>query len=340
LLGLFPEFERHRRRGRLTGFEAGQVVEKLRASSAYRARLAEIAIEDRELGVAYLQQEIDFTERSAFVEYWGRGYTQDCLVRLVEQAAEGHREVPFYYARSIYPTRGASARHNYTSSAHSLLLVEALFANLPYGTTEGYVQGEKAIEPRLSVRQHDEELRLAIEEMTPRFALDLLDLPLLDRDALTRDAFRFGFEHFRRQPTFPDYMEHIAHLHDSVELGGIEREFAPSFGVKDFIDYLRGRPLGEITRSLPMTLQRSRGLGPRLLTLQREVGFRRVAKRLTARVFDSFGRGGSRSTDDMVTSNPPIPMSPETTHLTSVPSEVSGSSGEPVATPVGGALSR
>mgnify|MGYP006195248143 CR=1 FL=1 len=38
--------------------------------------------------VDYLRQEIDFDEPHAFVEYWGRGYTQDCLTRLAALAAE------------------------------------------------------------------------------------------------------------------------------------------------------------------------------------------------------------------------------------------------------------
>ncbi|WP_344375546.1 CDP-glycerol glycerophosphotransferase family protein [Agromyces tropicus] len=278
LLELFPEFQRYRRMPRFDAHTAATIVEALRSSAEYRRRLERIAAEDRELTTRYLLQEIDTSERFAFVEYWGRGYTQDCLVRLLEHATGRETDAPFYYARSIYPSEGAAVRHNYTSAAYSLLLIESVFANLPYGTTEGYTEVDGRVRHVAAERDHHSELREAIERMLPRFVDDLLELPAIDLERLARDAFRFGFEHFRTSAASPEYVEFLAPLRDAVELGSVEREFAPRLTVADFVAFLRGRPVGEITRSMPMSMARSTGLAPALFRLQKEVGFRRVVK--------------------------------------------------------------
>lgn len=308
LLELFPEFEQFEKARTFDGYTAGNIVAALKSSAAYRRRLADIAESDRAVATDYLNQEINLGERFAFVEYWGRGYTQDCLSRLLEHATGQPVETPFYYARSIYPTEGVSVRHNFTAASESLLLIEAIFANLPYGTTEGYRREGERIVPIYRDRHYDVELFEATTPKLIEFVRRTTRLPFYDEDRLWRDAFRFGFGHFRVNPTAHAYRRNLATLRDAVELGGIEREFAPKFHIADFVAYLRGKPLGEITRSLPLSLARSQGLGPVLLRLQREVGFRRVWKRNTARL-RQFADGLRRSavTPDLAVraENPP-----------------------------------
>ncbi len=78
----------------------------------------------------YLRQEIDFNEPFAFVEYWGRGYTQDCLTRLLADAAGHEVDDPMYYVRSIYPTIGKSIRYNYTCNTHSVVFLQNPFLQI------------------------------------------------------------------------------------------------------------------------------------------------------------------------------------------------------------------
>ncbi len=288
LLAMLPELAQYEGQ-RFDGATAGRIVEMLRSSGAYRAHLERVAAADRELATEYLRSHVDLGGRIAFVEYWGRGYTQDCLARLLEVAAGEPVPTPFYYARSIYPSSGLSIRHNFTAAAHSLLVIEALFANLPYGSVAGYERDGDRVVPILPERQHDEELLEAFTNVLPRFARDAAAAPFVDRARLRRDAFGFGFDHFRRFASSADYVRFIAPLRDAVELGSHEREFAPVLRVADVVDYLRGKPLSEITRSLPLTLARSRGLAPWLLRMQREGGFRRVVKRATASVRTAAG---------------------------------------------------
>nr|WP_238395121.1 hypothetical protein [Staphylococcus saccharolyticus] len=47
----------------------------------------------------YLIQEIDFSEKFAFIEYWGRGYIQDCLDRLLNDISDQTINTIFFYAR-------------------------------------------------------------------------------------------------------------------------------------------------------------------------------------------------------------------------------------------------
>ena len=70
------------------------VSQKLKRSDAYKEHLLAVAKKQRVIVSDYLRQEINFDEPFAFVEYWGRGYTQDCLTRLLADAA-GH-EVDVY----------------------------------------------------------------------------------------------------------------------------------------------------------------------------------------------------------------------------------------------------
>ncbi|QTX05262.1 CDP-glycerol glycerophosphotransferase family protein [Agromyces archimandritae] len=289
LLGMFPEFARFDG-AEFDGRTAGEIVEALRASAAYREHLERVAAADRELVVDYLRSELDMGGDTAFVEYWGRGYTQDCLARLLGAAAGHPVPTPFYYARSIYPSRGASIRHNFTSETHSLLVIEALFANLPHGSVEGYRREGDRVVPVTPERDCDRELLAAFERMLPEFAVDLERAGLLDRDRLRRDSFAFGFEYFREAPEDPDYLRFVAPLRDAVELGSREREFAPVLTVPAFISYLRGRPMREITRSLPLSLERAHGPAPLLYRLQQRVGFRRVFKRAYRRMRDAFAR--------------------------------------------------
>ncbi|GAA2040701.1 hypothetical protein GCM10009819_27840 [Agromyces tropicus] len=282
LLAMFPEFAQYRD-APFDGATAGGIVETMRSSGAYRAHLERVAEADRELVTEYLRDHVDLDGRIAFVEYWGRGYTQDCLARLLEVAAGRPVESPFYYARSIYPSNGVSVRHNFTSATYSLLVIEALFANLPYGSVTGYERRDGRVEPVMASRSHDRELYEAFERMLPMFANDVADLDFIDRDRLRRDVFAFGFEHFRAHPGAPEYLRFIAPLRDAVELGSHEREFAPALRVRDVVDYLRGKPMGEITRSLALTMERSNGIAPWLLRMQKEVGFRRVVKGAVAR---------------------------------------------------------
>lgn len=86
--------------------EIASLVEIFKNSAEYHQYLLNKGAEERVLVSGYLKQEIDLNEPFAIVEYYGRGYTQDCMVRLWQDIAGQDAKVPFYYSRSILPTGG------------------------------------------------------------------------------------------------------------------------------------------------------------------------------------------------------------------------------------------
>lgn len=234
------------------------VLGAMRQSSALRDHLMEIGRSDRALLQEYMRQNVDFDKPHAYVEYWGRGYTQDCLARVLTDLHGEPRPLPFYYARSIYSSDAISVRHDFTTQGFSMLGVEAVFANLPHGTVQGFREGEDGtIEPVVEARPFDEEIFQAAQSQLPAFARDFARTPFHDLDAVRREAFRFGLQHFGRNPGNRVYAHHIGRLQDAVELGASERPFAPALTWKDFLRLATGTPQTRVTRNMAMSLSRS-----------------------------------------------------------------------------------
>ena len=271
--------------GGWSGEERGEVLSALRSSRRFQQHLLAQAASDSALAQQYLRQEIDFSEKFAFVDYWGRGYTQDCLVELLRSMGDVDPSAAFYYVRSIYRSEGDSIRHNFTSAAYDMTLVESILANQPHGTTLGYeLDGEGKVRPVFEPRRHHAALFRSTELMIADFTRDILALPLDDLRGALYEVFRFSFEHYRAQPTHEDYVEFLAPLHDSITMGDVEREFAPRLTLREYLRTLRTLNPGEQTRSLPLSLKRST-LPVRLLaTMQQRIGLRRWLLALKSRL--------------------------------------------------------
>ncbi len=289
-LEFFPEHRELLNTTSISRRDLTELLAAMAASAPYRAHLLTVAAEQRQVMLDYFDQELTGPEPYAFVEYWGRGYTQDCLQRALQTAHDEPLEVPFYYARSIYPSEGGSVRHNFTSSEHSLLFIEALFANLPYGTVTGYRREDGRVVPVSAHRDFDVRLFDALERILPLFARRYAELPVLDADRLDRDVFEFGFEHYSRKPDSAVYVSYLARLKDSVMMGGAEREFAPVIDLRMYVNHLRGRRLKTQTTSIPLSLARSSRLIRALNSLQQKVGFRRVLRKAKAQLDTWRGR--------------------------------------------------
>ena len=258
LIGFVPGLRRYKDTD-LVPREQAEARDLMAASAPLRTHLRERSHEARDLACDYFRQEMDLDEPFGVVEYWGRGYTQDCMVRLIASATGAPRPVPFYYARSIYLTDGEAVRHNFTTSTYSMLVIEALFANLPYGTVERYErQPDGTVAPITSPRDFDQELHAAMELRLPEFARDFAELPLRDRARTRRDLFAFAFLDYNENQELPLYLDRIAHLQDAVSLGASEQEFAPRLTLRDFFRYMGGLQLKSISRSVPMSQARTR----------------------------------------------------------------------------------
>lgn len=253
---LFPELKYIKRHKIIPG----KMLEALRVTFENSVRYREIVMEransERGIVLDYLRQEINFNEKFAFVEYWGRGYTQDCLTRLMCAANGKDTETPCYYVRSIYPTMGLSTRYNYTTSRESLIFVEALFANLPYKSITSYKKENGKIEPVIVKCDNDTELHKSFEKCLVQFCKDFYANDFLDEDAIERELLDFSLKYYNDFTTDPMIVNNLGHLKDSVELYGKPREFAPPINMK----VLLRRTAGEWfdTQSLKITFARSK----------------------------------------------------------------------------------
>ncbi|MBQ4155857.1 MAG: CDP-glycerol glycerophosphotransferase family protein, partial [Clostridia bacterium] len=235
------------------------IISVLSASDEYKKYLLNFAKEKRQIIDEYFLQEMNFDEKFAFVEYWGRGYTQTCHTRLLQNVANKKCDVPYYYMRSIYPTIGSDIRYNYTDCNASLIFVEALFANIDYKSIEEYTHDENGLV--IPVKQKadcDKELFEAMNKRLLEFTDDFLTESFADIDYLGRALLKFSLEYFRDNPTDEVLLQTIAPLIDAVGLFGEKREFAPKL-TKEIVEKLVEKELNpiDVTSSIPMSLARS-----------------------------------------------------------------------------------
>ena len=83
----FPSLDSLRTKKVITSAERDEAAELFKVSPQYRAYILSLAAQRRPIVARYLAQEMDLDEPFACVEYWGRGYTQQCHTRLVQYVA-------------------------------------------------------------------------------------------------------------------------------------------------------------------------------------------------------------------------------------------------------------
>ncbi len=245
-----------------------KTIEKIReiskASKKYNTYLLDKAKEERKIVADYLKQEIDFKEKFAFVEYWGRGYTQDCLARLLDfvmvEDGMDKSKLPdniFYYLRSIYFTEGRIVRYNFLNTQQGLIMAEAVFANVPYNSVKAYkYSGEKIVPVMDDNQELDKELFEAMEEYLPRFAREFYGDYMVDEEEFNRSMCHFGLDYFKNEKQDEMFVNVLAKLKDSVAIYGKKLEFAPPIGMKDVYAKLKYNEYMH-TKSIDLSLIRS-----------------------------------------------------------------------------------
>lgn len=254
---MFPEFSALTDSDLQNKETRAAVLAALSASPRFREHLLAAAARERAIAVHYLRQEIDLDEPFALVEYWGSGYTQTCLARLMIEAAGREIDTPVYYSRAVRPTEGHAVRHRFTSATYSMLFVEAVFANLDHSTVLSYREVNGTVRPMIMSRDHNAPLHNALTTWLPEHARRYARLPALDPDRLNRDVFRSGFNYYTRHPKSPVFIRNLAPLQDAVGIGAEEEEFAPGMSRAALKLHLAGESFHGRTRSMPMSLARS-----------------------------------------------------------------------------------
>ena len=235
------------------------IISVLSNSKEYKQYLLNYAKEKRTIIDEYFRQEMNFNDKFAFVEYWGRGYTQTCHTRLLQNVAGEKIDVPYYYMRSIYPTIDNDIRYNYTDVNTPLIFVEALFANIDYKSIEEYTHDENGkVIPVKQKADCDMQLLYSLNNRLLQFCEDYLNEDFADRDGLGRELLKFALEYFKDNQTDPVLLSTVAPLIDSVGLFGEKREFAPAL-TKETVDKIVQKEVSpiDVTSSIEMSVARS-----------------------------------------------------------------------------------
>lgn len=256
-LELFPEFAYVAEQESLGKKLVSELVKTFRSSEKFKTYILGKAKEERVSICGYLKQEINPDERFAIVEFWGRGYTQDCFVRLWHEIVGEKVPVAFYYARSVLPTQDYCVRYNFVSHPSTQQMIEAIFANIPYKSVEEFEWRNGKYEPVFKYINYDRELFAMEETYLVQFAEDFHRMQYKDELSLKRAMFEFALTYYAENQKSPLFCEVLAPLVDSVEIFGKKHEYAPRFTMEDLESLQAGAKRANMTKSNTMSVSRS-----------------------------------------------------------------------------------
>lgn len=241
--------------------EVKSLVEIFKNSKGYNEYLMNCAKEERKIVNGYLKQEINPDEKFAFVEYYGRGYTQDCLVNLWRDAVKDETvDIVFYYSRSVLPTMNGAIRHNFTTNDAKQYFIESIFANMPYKSVQEYKMNGDVIEPVIVPIPYNKKMFDSMNRILPEFAKRYAELPLLHPEDTDRLLYDFVFKYYSDNTKNVKFAEKIGTLIDSVSLYGNKRELAPAYTMEN-LELFEEKKIGKasmmITSNPEMSFVRS-----------------------------------------------------------------------------------
>lgn len=255
LLALFPQFADLRDARHLRGEIAENVRKTLENSNEYKQKILEIAANQRELVRDYLRQQINFNERFAFVEFWGRGYTQDVFGRLLDDAAGHSVNNAFYYVRSFTEGKGTVVRHNFMLTPHNFSYFEPIFAATPYESITAYQRGESGdVHPVLVERPS--QIAEIISEGLLDFVNDYIPVALENHD-LIRTLASLTYDYQIKNKTDHFICSVYADLEDNISSYGVVKAVAPKLSVRQLEAIRDKKDLDVITKDISISLARS-----------------------------------------------------------------------------------
>lgn len=229
----------------------------IRGSDRYQEYLLGVAEQLRALSGGYLEQEFDRDKKFACVEYWGRGYNQECMTRLWNHTTGKEEMSHFYYARSIYPSQGLCVRYNMTSIDVPVAPMEAVFANMPYKTITEYKECEGKICPVIVPNDsYDKELYQAMEEILPEMAGAYAGLGFQKPEEMDKRLFDFMLAYINENKASGLIAENIGALKYSMSFCGKIHEYAGAYDAADLKSFADRTPRGKGTESIAMSYGR------------------------------------------------------------------------------------
>lgn len=257
LLSLFPEFENLRDAKHLRGEVAENIRKIFKNSDAYHAKVLALAAEKRQIVRQYLQQEINPNEKFAFVEFWGRGYTQDTFGRLLNDAFGKEIINPFYYVRSFTDDMGTSIRHNFVLAPQNFSFFEPIFAQTPYESIPGYIEKNGRVEPIINYRESAKLVSDSISEGLLKFVEDYISLDANDADYFDMAVAQFNYQYQLTTSNDQFLCNVFSELKDNISSFGIEKAYAPKLTLEQLQGISSKQELDKLTLSIPISLAKS-----------------------------------------------------------------------------------
>lgn len=255
LLDLFPEFEHLKTAKHLRGGVAENIRKVLSNSEIYRQKVLDLAREKRKIVRHYLQQEINPDEKFAFVEFWGRGYTQDAFGRLLNDTFNKEITNPFYYVRSFTHDNMTSIRHNFMLTQQNFSLFEPIFAQTPYESISSYIKINGLIEP--AIHHRNTAISDLITEGILKFTHDYLSLDLLDEDYFNTALAQFTYQYQITKTNDQFICGVFSELKYNESSFGVDKPYAPELTLENLKNISSRQELEKITRSIPISLAKS-----------------------------------------------------------------------------------
>lgn len=255
LLELFPEFSSLKTAKHLRGEIAETIRKVMKASPTYHEKVLALAAEKRVIVREYLQQEIDPNEKFAFVEFWGRGYTQDTFGRLLNDAFGREITNPFYYVRSFTDDIGTSVRHNFVLTPQNFSFFEPVFAQTPYDSISGYIYENGRVEPIIVPR--DTTISNWLSEGMVKFTEDFIGLDVNDADYFNEYLAKFSYNYQLSNVNDQFLCNVFSELKDNISSFGEEKSYAPAITLQQLQNISSKQELDKLTLSIPMSLAKS-----------------------------------------------------------------------------------
>ncbi|WP_455602981.1 capsular polysaccharide synthesis protein [Acinetobacter pecorum] len=255
LLALFPEFESLKQARHLRGETAENIRKTLSNSEIYRQKILALAAEKRVIVNQYLRENIDFSEKFAFVEFWGRGYTQDTFTRLLTDAAGHELTNPFYYIRSFSPETGSNLRHNFVLAPVNFSYFEPLFASTPYESISEYQRVNESVEAVIVPRLND--YHEFFQQGLIEFAEDYLKIETGEPASFARILNEHSYTYQMKESSDQFICNVFAKLEDNISSFGEMKEYAPVLSIQQLESVRDKKDLDQLTSSAAISLSRS-----------------------------------------------------------------------------------
>ena len=282
---LFPDLIEYVNLKRYDKKDLAVIIEVIKKRQEYHNYLLSVSKKLRETVNAYLKQEINNSENYAFVEYWARGYTQDCLTRLLKDTFGEEIKSRFYYVRSIYPSLGDSIRENFSSTTAPLTYVESIFANNKYNSVPCYVRKGNRIVPALSENPTcDFELLESCEKNLVLFAELYCSLNFIDENSINVGLLEAAMKFARQANKNKLVVKYMAPLKYSGASYTTVYEYAPALTLKDCIVMFLGIRFEDKTQDLKMSLYRSNKFYVYLYNIKCKYARKKLVKKMVTKL--------------------------------------------------------